>query len=58
MAGYPHISVPMGQMFAMPVGLSLFGLPYTEAKLIQMAYAFEQASGHRQVPSFLPALPD
>ncbi|MCU0404833.1 MAG: amidase [Chitinophagaceae bacterium] len=58
MAGYPHISLPMGQMFALPVGLSLFGVPYTEAKLIQMAYAFEQATSHRQVPPFFPVLPD
>lgn len=57
MAGYPHISVPMGQMFALPVGLSLFGAPYSEANLIRMAYAFEQATGHRQPPAFMSALP-
>ena len=57
MAGYPHISVPMGQMFALPVGLSLFGTPYSEANLIRMAYAFEQATGHRQPPMFMSALP-
>jgi amidase len=58
MAGYPHISVPMGQMFALPVGLSLFGMPYTELKLIQMAFAFEQSTGHRQSPAFLSTLPE
>lgn len=50
MAGYPHITVPMGLVLGMPVGLSLMGTSYTEAQLIRMAYAFEQAAHGRHVP--------
>jgi amidase len=53
MSGYPHISVPCGQMHGLPVGLSLFGAPYTEHSLIKMAYAYEQATKARQQPTFL-----
>jgi amidase len=49
MAGYPHITVPMGLVFGLPVGLSLMGTKYAEAQLIRMAYAYEQAS-HKRVP--------
>lgn len=52
MAGYPHISVPAGQVFGMPVGLSLFGAPYTEHALIKMAYAYEQGTKKRVKPGF------
>jgi len=50
MAGYPHITVPMGLVLGMPVGLSLMGTAYTEASLIRMAYAYEQATHGRSVP--------
>ncbi|HEY2963682.1 MAG TPA: amidase [Pyrinomonadaceae bacterium] len=53
-AGYPHITVPAGYVFGMPVGLSFFGGAYSEAKLIKMAYAFEQATKARKAPKFLP----
>lgn len=56
MAGYPHISVPAGQVFGLPVGLSLFGAPYTEHELIKMAYAYEQATKKRVKPGFLKEL--
>ncbi|MEJ7646583.1 MAG: amidase [Chryseolinea sp.] len=52
-AGYPHITVPMGQVFGLPVGLSFIGLPYAEGDLISMAYAYEQISKNRRVPEFL-----
>jgi amidase len=55
-AGYPHISVPCGQVFSLPVGLSLFGAPYTEHKLIQMAYSYEQATKARMQPAFQSSL--
>lgn len=55
-SGYPHITVPAGMVFALPVGLSFFGAPWSEQKLIQMAYAFEQATKHRQAPTFVPAI--
>ncbi len=57
MSGYPHISVPMGMVFALPVGLSIFGAAWSEQKLIQMAYAYEQATQHRQAPNFIDGMP-
>ncbi|MFZ6871674.1 amidase [Undibacterium sp. Di27W] len=42
-AGYPHLTVPMGQVRGLPVGLSLFAGAWSEAKLLNMGYAFEQA---------------
>lgn len=52
MAGYPHITVPMGQVHGLPVGLSFVGTAYTEADLIKLAYAYEQASKKRTAPTF------
>lgn len=52
-SGFPHISVPCGEVYALPVGLSFFSLPYTEAQLISYAYAFEQATKIRRKPAFL-----
>ncbi|MFZ6654931.1 amidase [Undibacterium sp. TJN19] len=42
-AGYPHLTVPMGLVRGLPVGLSLFAGAWSEAKLLNMGYAFEQA---------------
>jgi amidase len=52
-AGYPHITVPMGQVHGLPVGLSIVGTAFSEAKLIGIAYAYEQAS-HARRPPHLP----
>lgn len=54
-AGYPHITVPAGYVFGLPVGISFFGGAWSEAKLIKYAYAFEQATKARQAPRFLRA---
>lgn len=54
-AGYPHITVPAGFVFGLPVGISFFGAAWSEPKLIQYAYAFEQATRARQAPRFLRA---
>jgi amidase len=53
-SGYPHITVPMGTVFGLPVGLSFFSTAWTEPKLISLAYAFEQLTQARQSPTFLP----
>jgi amidase len=53
--GYPHISVPCGQVYELPVGLSFFGPAYSEEVLIALAYAYEQASKNRTLPKFKKA---
>ncbi|RSK31746.1 amidase [Hymenobacter metallilatus] len=52
MAGYPHITVPMGQVHGLPVGLSFVGGAYQEGPLLALAYAYEQASKKRVAPEF------
>ncbi|MBP6024592.1 amidase [Ferruginibacter sp.] len=58
MAGYPHISLPCGMTHRLPVGLSFFGGAYTEAKLISIAYAYEQVAKKRAVPTFIKSFLD
>ncbi len=53
MAGYPHITVPMGVVHNLPIGLSFVGGAYTEAQIISLAYAYEQATKKRTAPSFI-----
>jgi amidase len=53
-AGYPHITVPAGYVFGMPVGISFFGRAWSEPTLIKFAFAFEQATKARRAPQFLP----
>lgn len=52
-SGYPHITVPMGYVFGLPVGLSFFAKAWSEPMLIKLAYAFEQATKARVEPKFL-----
>ncbi|HPT32493.1 MAG TPA: amidase family protein, partial [Prolixibacteraceae bacterium] len=51
-AGYPNITVPMGYVKGLPVGISFFGKAWSESVLLKIAFAFEQASKHRKAPSF------
>ena len=51
-AGYPHVTVPMGQVRGLPVGLSFFGRPWSEARLLALAYGYEQATHARKPPTF------
>jgi amidase len=51
-SGYPHITVPCGTVYDLPVGFSFFGPAYSEPTLISIAYAYEQASKERIRPSF------
>ncbi|NIJ07334.1 amidase [Sphingomonas vulcanisoli] len=44
-AGYPHLTVPMGRIQGLPVGLSFIGTKWSEAKLLALGYAYEQARG-------------
>lgn len=53
-AGYPHITVPAGFVFGLPIGISFAGRAWSEGKLIRLAYAYEQATRHRKAPQFLP----
>ncbi len=50
-AGYPIITVPMGFVHGLPVGLSFFGTALSEPTLVEIAYAYESATGHRKVPA-------
>ncbi|MBC3916621.1 amidase [Undibacterium sp. CY18W] len=52
-AGYPHLTVPMGLVRGLPVGLSLFAGAWSEAKLLNMGYAFEQARPALPAPALL-----
>jgi len=51
-AGYPNITIPMGNIHGLPVGLSIFGRAWSEPTLIEIAYGFEQKSNARIVPTF------
>ena len=51
-AGYPIITLPMGYIEGLPVGISFFGKAWSEPVLIEMAYAYERATDHRRLPEF------
>ncbi len=56
--GFPAMTVPMGYARGtLPAGMTLFGRPWSEATLIKLAYAYEQATKHRRAPASTPALP-
>jgi amidase len=53
-AGYPHVTVPMGQVSGLPVGLSFFGTAWSDARLLALAADYEQRSRLRREPQFKP----
>jgi amidase len=56
MAGYPHITVPMGAVHDLPIGISFFSRAYDEGGILKIAYAYEQASKKRKAPMFRPGV--
>lgn len=57
-AGYPHLTVPMGLVKGLPVGLSFIGPKWSEAMLLSLGYAFEQARGPFPTPKFYRSIED
>ncbi|MEP6845917.1 MAG: amidase, partial [Panacibacter sp.] len=51
-SGFPHITVPMGFVHGLPIGISFFNTAYTEPQLLSVAYAYEQVSKMRMPPVF------
>lgn len=51
-AGYPHLTVPMGEVKGLPVGLSFIGPKWSDAAILSLGYAYEQASRKRVTPTF------
>jgi amidase len=51
-AGYPHATVPAGFVKGLPVGLSFVGTAWSDAQMLSLAYAYEQASLARRAPAF------
>ena len=57
-AGYPHLTVPMGYVEGLPVGLSFIGTAWSEARLLSLGYAFEQVTKVRRAPTFPASVND
>ena len=55
-AGYPHLTVPMGAVRGMPVGISFVGTKWSEATLLALGAAYERASRARRPPEYLPSI--
>ena len=52
-SGYPNITIPMGFVGELPVGISIFGKAWSEPVLLEIAYSYEQGTKHRKAPKFL-----
>lgn len=55
-AGYPHLTVPMGAVNGLPVGLSFIGPKWSDAMILSLGYAYEQASHRRIEPRMLSSI--
>lgn len=54
-SGYPAITVPMGFVDELPVGVSFFSKAWSEPQLIEIAFGYEQSTKHRKAPKFIPS---
>jgi len=54
-AGYPHLSVPMGVIDGLPIGLSFYGMKNNDAQVLSVGYAYEQATQRRIKPQYIPS---
>jgi len=52
-SGYPNVTIPMGFIDELPVGISIYGRAWSESVLIEIAFAYEQQTKHRREPQFL-----
>jgi amidase len=57
-SGYPHLVVPMGYVSGLPVAISFIGPAWSEAKLLALGFAYEQATHARRDPEFTPSQAD
>lgn len=55
-AGYPHLTVPMGQVKGLPVGLSFLGPKWSDPLILSLGYAYEQARGPLPAPTLLRSI--
>ncbi|WP_265569478.1 amidase [Sphingomicrobium nitratireducens] len=55
-AGYPHLTVPMGTTKGLPVGLSFMGAKWTDARILALGHAYEQARPALPTPQFYPSV--
>jgi len=57
-AGYPHLTVPMGAVHGLPIGLSIIGRQWHDARVLAAGHAYEQASRLRVRPAYLQTITD
>lgn len=55
-AGYPSLTIPMGDSHGLPLGIVFMGTAWSEPRLVELGYAFEQATHAREAPHFLPTI--
>jgi amidase len=55
-AGYPHLTVPMGYVTGLPVGISFIGRAWSDASLLELGAAYERAARARRPPNYLPTI--
>jgi amidase len=55
-AGYPHLTVPMGAIEGLPLGISFIGTAWDDERVLRAGHAFEQVADARPAPQFLPSV--